>query len=625
LPLAAPYNDWEMRSLFLLAMAAGTAWSQAVLTVGPGARFASVQAAVNAATPHTVIHILPGIYKERVVVPRSKPFLMFRGDDSRNTVITSDSHAGLPGPKGPINTFATQTVFIQANDFTAEKITFENSAGNRGQAVALTIMGDRGVFRDCRFLGYQDTLLPQAGRQYFERCYIEGAVDFIFGGSVAWFEECEIHVAATGYITAANTTADQRYGYVFHRAKITGAAGAKTFLGRPWRPWAHTVYLETEMSGTVRAEGWNNWGEPIREKTVRYAEYRSTGPGGAAGQRVQWARQLSDSEASEYTLDRVLGGLDGWNPRTATVRRAIAVTPAKVAAKPALKQGMQWIGAMPDGRMAWTSGMGWKIAKSAKLPAAGARLMRASDGVYHAVWTVHEVAPPSEADAAIRSAAANGPVGDSPRAPGQAPSSAVPSGWKLAHATSRDLESWSTPELTDPMAGKGALDLESPNLFEDGGRFLVTFSCTMAKNFIQAFQEDVERNPRIWYTATRDFQTFSESQRLFDNNYSARDGQILRVGSRFALLHLDSTGPIAGVRLAYGDAAVGPWGPSTDAFTPRGTAMPAAIPAGKEWWVFNSVGALRTEDFWIFEEVAMPEGIRILSVVEAPRRSPTLR
>jgi len=139
------------------------------VTVGPKGQYSTVQAAVDAVPPRTVIHILPGVYKERVVVPYAKPFLTFRGDDPLTTVITNNSHAGLPGPKGPINTFATPTVFIQANDFTAQGLTFENSAGNQGQAVALTIMGDRGIFRNCRFLGYQDTLLAQAGRQYFDR------------------------------------------------------------------------------------------------------------------------------------------------------------------------------------------------------------------------------------------------------------------------------------------------------------------------------------------------------------------------------------------------------------------------------------------------------------------------
>ncbi len=156
-------------------------------------QFKSVQEAVDRAPSHSrqrfVIHIKPGIYKERVTVPADKTFLTLRGDDAKTTVITFDVHPG-PGPNGrALITFDTPTVFIQANDFTAENITFENSAGRQGQALALTIMSDRGIFRYCRFLGFQDTLLAQAGRQYFDHCYIQGATDFIFGGSAAYFDQ----------------------------------------------------------------------------------------------------------------------------------------------------------------------------------------------------------------------------------------------------------------------------------------------------------------------------------------------------------------------------------------------------------------------------------------------------
>src|ERR1035437_995245 len=124
----------HMKVLTFLLFSSSLAAAGPLLTVGPNGRFATVQAAVDAAAPHSVIHIAAGVYKERVVVPYAKPFLTFRGDDPGTTVITNNSHTGLPGPKGPINTFATPTVFIQANDFTAENLTFENSAGNRGQA-----------------------------------------------------------------------------------------------------------------------------------------------------------------------------------------------------------------------------------------------------------------------------------------------------------------------------------------------------------------------------------------------------------------------------------------------------------------------------------------------------------
>jgi pectinesterase len=514
------------------------------LVVGPGGPYQTVQAAVDAATPHSVIHIQPGIYKERVVVPYQKPFLTFRGDDAKATVITFDSHAGLPGPKGPINTFATPTVFIQANDFTAENLTFENSAGNVGQAVALTIMGDRGIFRNCRFLGYQDTLLPQAGRQLFDRCYIEGATDFIFGGSAAYFDHCTIHATANGYLTAANTTKDQKYGYVFDHCTVTGAPNAKTYLGRPWRPYAATVFLNSEISGVMRPEGWNNWNDPSREKTVRYAEYPA--PQG----RVPWARALTAVEAADYTIDKVLAGIDGWNPKTGAITHTIHIA-----------QGI-----------------------AAKLPSEGRyrNIVRSPGGVFHAVWA---------------------------------------DGKLLVHAASKDQEHWSAPQTVDVMASLNALDLESPNAFYDeaGKQFIVTWSCTLARNAIQAFQEDVEHNPRIWYATTRDFTSFSESKLLFDNNYSVRDAQILKLDGRYALVHTDSTWPMQNIRVAFGASPVGPWGPSTDAFTTKGTHSPHAVFSGGFWWIYHSGGLARTRDFWTFVDLPLPAGTRPVSAFEGTR------
>jgi pectinesterase len=443
-------------------------------------------------------------------------------------------------------------------------------------------MGDRGIFRNCRFLGYQDTLLPQAGRQYFDRCYIAGAVDFIFGGSAAWFDHCTIHVTAKGYITAANTTRDQRYGYVFDHAKIDGEPNVKTMLGRPWRPWSATVFLNTEMSDAILPAGWNNWNDPAREKTVRYAEYGSTGPGAGASARVPWARQLTAAQAAEFTVEKVLGGLDGWNPQTGAVRSAVQVAKA-TGAKPVIPAGSAWLAALRDAHLASTNGGQWTIAR-VLLPAESARIFRGPDGVFHAVW------------AGVESNAQ-----------------------RLAHAASPDLFGWSSPRFIDVMAGKNALDLNSPNLFWDGSQFVVTWSCTIAKNSIQAFQEDVESNPRIWYATTSDFETFSDPQLLFDNNYAVRDAQILQLGDRYALLHNDNSGPMQNLRVAFSNSPRGPWGPSTDAFTAKGTASPAAIRSGDEWWIYHSGGLVRTRDFWSFTEVPLPARVRPVSVIEVPR------
>jgi len=283
-------------------------------------QFTNVQDAImfvpmGYATNPVVIRIRPGVYKEQLYVQREKRFFHLVGEDAVKTVLTFDLNANIAGPNGkPIGTFRTPSTQIDAEDFTAENITFENSAGPVGQALAIRLDGDRGVFRNCRFLGWQDTILANRGRQYFENCYIEGHVDFIFGGATCWFEQCKIHCLRDGYITAASTPDTNRYGYVFNRCEITGAPGAKTFLGRPWRDFAATVFMNCTMSEVVRLEGWNNWGKPEREQTTRYAEFANSGAGVNFEKRVKWAKQLSETDAKEITPKNVLSGTDGWNP-----------------------------------------------------------------------------------------------------------------------------------------------------------------------------------------------------------------------------------------------------------------------------------------------------------------------
>lgn len=282
--------------------------------------YTTVQAAIMAVPAGTptrpvVIHLKPGVYKERIYVQREKRFFYLVGEDAANTVITFDLHANLLGLDGkPIGTFRTPTAFVDADDFTAENVTFENSAGPKGQALAITINGDRAVFRNCRFLGWQDTIFVDRGRHYFENCTIVGHVDFIFGGATDFFERCHIECRGNGYITAASTPDNVPYGFVFSHCTISGDAGAKTYLGRPWRDYAAVTWLNTEMSDVVRLQGWHNWNRPEREKTARYAEYNSTGPGANPSARVKWAHQLTAKEASEFTVENVLRGCDGWDP-----------------------------------------------------------------------------------------------------------------------------------------------------------------------------------------------------------------------------------------------------------------------------------------------------------------------
>ncbi len=299
--------------------------ADAIVAADGSGQYKTVQEAINAvpqttnSSHHWVIRIKPGKYRELIYVQREKRYVHLVGENPDNTIITYDLNANIVGNDGkPIGTFRTPTVLIDADNFTAENITFENSAGPVGQALAIRVDGDRVAFRNCRFLGWQDTVLINRGRQYFEACTISGHVDFIFGGATAWFEKCRILCLRNGYITAASTPEIQPFGFVFSRCTIDGASPeVKTYLGRPWRPFAGVVFLNTGMSAVVRPEGWHNWNQPDREKTVRYAEFNSTGPGAASDARVAWARRLSAAEASSITTDKVLGGADGWNPQGA--------------------------------------------------------------------------------------------------------------------------------------------------------------------------------------------------------------------------------------------------------------------------------------------------------------------
>jgi pectinesterase len=319
------FSEVGSRILFFTALCFGAtvvSAKQTEITValdGTG-QFKTVQEAIMFVPAGTgdnpvVIRIRPGVYKELIYIQHEKRFFRLIGEDAKTTVLTYDLHANLIGKDNkPIGTFRTPSTVIDADDFLAENITFENSAGPVGQALAIRVDGDRAVFHRCRFLGWQDTVFLNRGRQYFEDCYIAGHVDFIFGAATAFFERCHIHCLKTGYITAASTYDYHPYGFVFSNCKITGEAEAKTYLGRPWRDYSNAIYLNTEMSDVVRPEGWQNWNLPAREKTARYAEYNSTGAGANTKARVPWSKQLTKAQAKQITVKTVLSRSDGWDP-----------------------------------------------------------------------------------------------------------------------------------------------------------------------------------------------------------------------------------------------------------------------------------------------------------------------
>jgi pectinesterase len=316
--------------LGLLSLATSQAQTNLFVAADGSARFKTVQAAIMSVPSGSrenpvVIHIAPGTYQELIYVQREKRFFKLVGESATNTILSFNLYAGITNAEGkPIGTFKTPSTTIDADDFSAENITFENSAGPVGQALAIRVDGDRASFRHCRFLGWQDTILLNRGRQFFDDCYICGHVDFIFGAATAWFQKCEIHALRDGYLTAASTPVDTPYGFVFSHCTINGEPGVKTWLGRPWRIYASTIYLDCDLSDVVRPAGWNDWNKKEAHTTVRYAEYHSTGPGADPGHRPDWTKQLTEAEAKKITVQRVLGGADDWDPTRPQLDPAIA-------------------------------------------------------------------------------------------------------------------------------------------------------------------------------------------------------------------------------------------------------------------------------------------------------------
>ncbi|HEY1649220.1 MAG TPA: pectinesterase family protein [Terracidiphilus sp.] len=268
------------------------------------------------------IEIAPGVYHERVIVTQNHTniTLVGMGKSPADVVITNSLNAKQAG-----GTFFTETVEINGNGFEADNLSFENAAGNTGQAVAAAVRADRAVFKHCRFLGHQDTLFADYGRQYYVDSYIEGGVDFIFGNATAVFDRTEIHANGPGYLTAqSRTSPSQTTGYVILNSKVTSgiepaAASDATprrdtiSLGRPWRPYSRVAYINTELPADVIPEGWNAWGKTPGTPLAYYAEYHDTGPGANPSARVAWSHQLTAKQAAQFMPKVFLAGKDHWN------------------------------------------------------------------------------------------------------------------------------------------------------------------------------------------------------------------------------------------------------------------------------------------------------------------------
>ena len=312
----------KVLGLLLLLVAVSGTWAQerrdtlVVSRDGTG-DFRTLQEAVESARAfmdYTVtIYVKNGVYKEKVIVPSWVENIDIIGEDRDKTIITYDDHANI----NKMGTFRTYTVKVEGSDITFKNLTLENNAAQLGQAVALHTEGDRLKFINCRILGNQDTIYTGAKftRLYFKDCYIDGTTDFIFGPSTALFEDCIIHSKRNSYVTAASTPKEAKYGYVFKHCKLTAEPGVdKVYLGRPWRPYAYTLFIECELGKHIVLAGWHNWGKQSNEETARYMEYKNTGEGANASERVAWSKQLTKKEAEAVTVDAIFRTQSDWDP-----------------------------------------------------------------------------------------------------------------------------------------------------------------------------------------------------------------------------------------------------------------------------------------------------------------------
>lgn len=305
-------------SMFAFSQKKTTSSNKTVIVVvdqtGKG-DFLTIQAAVNAtpAFPYERVTILikNGVYNEKVSIPAWNPKVTLIGESREKTIISHSDYFSKIN-LGRNSTFTTYTLLVDGDDFIAQNLTIQNTAGEVGQAVALHLNSNRAVFVNCSFLGNQDTvfLSGDGAKNYFKNCYIEGTTDFIFGDATVLFENCEIHSKKDSFITAASTPQGALFGYVFKECKLTAAEGvSQVYLGRPWRIYAKTVFMNCEMGNHILPEAWGNWSKPEAEKTTFFAEYNCIGVGFQPQNRVKWSFQLTSSQAQEYSNSAILGDL----------------------------------------------------------------------------------------------------------------------------------------------------------------------------------------------------------------------------------------------------------------------------------------------------------------------------
>jgi pectinesterase len=275
--------------------------------------YTSIQEAINNAPSfpykRVTITVKNGIYNEKVKIHEWNTNMSLIGESKDKTIIRYGDYFSKIN-LGRNSTFYTYTMLVEGDDFFAANLTIANSAGPVGQAIALALHANETAIVNCTILGNQDTLYVTGtgNKQYLKDCYIEGTVDFIFGNATVLFENCTLHSLKNAYVTAAATPQGVAYGFVFKNCTLTAAAEAtEVYLGRPWRIYAKTVFINCEMGKHIKPEGWNDWSKPEAAKTTFYGEYNSTGAGGRPEKRVSWSQQLKKAQAAQYTIENIMG------------------------------------------------------------------------------------------------------------------------------------------------------------------------------------------------------------------------------------------------------------------------------------------------------------------------------
>lgn len=311
-------------SVLLMAHCASAQVFDMVVAQDGSGDYTSLQAALDrmrVTGERTLIYIKSGTYEEKVNVTHSNISLI--GEDVSDVVITWDDYSG--DAEGH-STSSSYTLQVEGDGFYAENITFANSAGDVGQAVAVSTTGSQQIFNNCRMLGFQDTYYARKGMQYLKDCYIEGATDFIFGESTAVFDHCEVMCVEGGqYITAPADTklitevggGPFYHGLLFLDSEISSGEGVGNnsyYLGRPWQPNASTVYVRCTYGSHIRDLGWSTWSGD-NHLTGFFAEYNNVNEAGElvdVSGRVDWSTQLTEQQVNDYyNLDYFF---NGWDP-----------------------------------------------------------------------------------------------------------------------------------------------------------------------------------------------------------------------------------------------------------------------------------------------------------------------